>query len=89
MLTARQQAERINRVEQNMESVVDRFSQEYREKVGKRCREINPAGGRGVVSGFAVKKMGARVVAPGISKLITRDNSAYIAYVFFIPLPGF
>lgn len=34
-LTARQQADRVLMVEQNMKKVVDRFNQEYREKVGE------------------------------------------------------
>ncbi|EBI9418633.1 hypothetical protein DLP04_26830 [Salmonella enterica] len=33
-LTARQQADRVLIVEQNMKKVVDRFNREYREKVG-------------------------------------------------------
>ncbi|HGA5700446.1 TPA: LPD38 domain-containing protein [Salmonella enterica subsp. enterica serovar Birkenhead] len=35
MLTARQQADRVLMVEQNMKKVVDRFNREYREKVGE------------------------------------------------------
>ncbi|HCA3885021.1 TPA: hypothetical protein MPK85_005805 [Salmonella enterica] len=34
-LTARQQANRVLMVEQNMKKVVDRFNREYREKVGE------------------------------------------------------
>lgn len=34
-LTARQQANRVQMVEQNMKKVVDRFNREYREKVGE------------------------------------------------------
>ncbi len=33
-LTARQQADRVQMIEQNMKKVVDRFNREYREKVG-------------------------------------------------------
>ncbi|EEG2531420.1 hypothetical protein GYD82_004035 [Salmonella enterica] len=33
-LTARQQADRVLMIEQNMKKVVDRFNREYRDKVG-------------------------------------------------------